>query len=76
MAYSPTTTHQERSLSQGGFLSPGQRSAYVLGGLALAAMGMKPRPNMLLNLLTLGAGAYLAYRGSTGYCPVKALIKG
>jgi hypothetical protein len=49
---------------------------YMLGGLVLAAAGAKPRPNMLLSLIALGAGAYLAWRGAEGSCPVKAMIKG
>jgi uncharacterized membrane protein len=55
-------------------LSAGERAASVALGLMLAAAGAKPRPNMLLNLLALGAGSYLAYRGATGYCPVKAAL--
>ena len=76
MAYSPVTTSQDTSLTSSGYLTPGERAAYVLGGLGLAAVGVKPRPNMLLNFVALAAGAYLAYRGSTGYCPAKALLKG
>ena len=66
----PTTTH-----SEAGVLSTGERGAYLLAGLTLAAAGAKPRPNMLLSILALGAGAYMAWRGSTGYCPVKAALK-
>lgn len=55
-------------------LSTGERTVSVVVGLLLAASGAKPRPNMLLNILALGAGSYLAYRGATGYCPVKAAI--
>lgn len=55
-------------------LSTGERVVSVAVGLMLAAAGAKPRPNMLLNLLALGAGSYLAYRGATGYCPVKAAL--
>jgi uncharacterized membrane protein len=69
----PVSSHAH---SEAGFLSPGERGAYLLGGLALAAAGVKPRPNMLLSILALGTGAYLAWRGSTGYCPVKAAMKG
>jgi uncharacterized membrane protein len=59
-----------------GTLTTGERSMYMLGGLVLAAAGAKPRPNMLLSLLALGAGAYLAWRGAEGTCPVKAMITG
>jgi uncharacterized membrane protein len=52
-------------------LSLGQRTVYVLAGLALAAAGAKPRPNPLLNVLALGAGSYLAWRGAEGTCPIK-----
>ena len=55
-------------------LSFNERAISVLAGLGLAAAGVKPRPNPLLNVLALLGGAYLAYRGSTGYCPVKAAI--
>ncbi|WP_208863875.1 hypothetical protein [Roseomonas gilardii] len=53
-------------------LSLGQRAIYVVAGLALAAAGAKPRPNPLLNILALGAGSYLAWRGAEGTDPVKA----
>ncbi|MDB5649032.1 MAG: hypothetical protein JWL62_552 [Hyphomicrobiales bacterium] len=57
-------------------LSTGERIAYVLGGLGLAAAAAKPRPNPLLNVLALAAGSYLAWRGAEGYCPVKAALVG
>ena len=50
------------------------RGVSVAAGLAIAAAGAKPRPNPLLNVLALGIGSYLAYRGATGYCPVKAAL--
>ena len=56
-------------------LSPGERSLSVVGGLALAAAAARPRPNPLLNLVGLGIGAYLAYRGVTGFCPIKANMR-
>ena len=55
-------------------LSWTERGISVAAGLALAAAGAKPRPNPLLNVLALGVGSYLAYRGATGYCPVKAAL--
>jgi uncharacterized membrane protein len=55
-------------------LSMTERGISLVAGLALAAAGAKPRPNVLLNVLALGAGSYLAYRGATGYCPVKAAL--
>ncbi len=55
-------------------LSTGERAVSVVVGLFLAAAGAKPRPNMFLNLLALAGGSYLAYRGATGYCPIKAAL--
>lgn len=43
-------------------------------GLFLAAAAAKPRPNKALSVLALLGGAALAYRGTTGYCPLKAAI--
>ena len=51
-----------------------ERAISVAGGLALAALATKPRPNMWLNLVALAAGSLLAYRGTTGYCGAKALM--
>jgi threonine/homoserine/homoserine lactone efflux protein len=53
-------------------LSVPQRAAYVAAGLGLAAAGAKPRPNPLLNVLALLGGAFLAWSGYKGHCPVKA----
>jgi uncharacterized membrane protein len=55
-------------------LSFNERAISVVAGLGLAAAGVKPRPNPLLNVLALLGGAYLAYRGATGHCPVKAAL--
>jgi len=55
-------------------LSFNERAISVVMGLGLAAAGAKPRPNPLLNVAALIGGAYLAYRGATGHCPVKAAI--
>jgi uncharacterized membrane protein len=55
-------------------LQLGERSLSVVVGLALAAAGAKPRPNPLLNIAALAVGSYLAYRGATGYCPIKAAV--
>ncbi len=55
-------------------MSIGERTASVVAGLVIAAAGAKPRPNKLLNVAALAAGAYLAYRGSTGICPVKRAL--
>jgi uncharacterized membrane protein len=55
-------------------LSFNERAISVVLGLGLAAAGAKPRPNPLLNVAALLGGAYLAYRGATGYCPMKAAI--
>jgi hypothetical protein len=43
-------------------------------GLVLAAAAAKPRPNPVLTLVALAGGSYLAYRGATGYCPIKAAV--
>ena len=79
MAYTPDRRRDyDATLSShpAGELSTGERGVYMLAGLVMAAAGAKPRPNPLLNVLALGAGAYLAWRGVEGSCPVKALIKG
>jgi uncharacterized membrane protein len=55
-------------------LSMTERGISLVAGLALAAAGAQPRPNPLLNVLALGAGSYLAYRGATGHCPLKAAL--
>ncbi|MGA0596256.1 YgaP-like transmembrane domain [Enterovirga sp. CN4-39] len=57
-------------------LSFTERSVSVVGGLALAAVAAKPRPNKLLSLVALVAGVALAIRGATGHCPAKAAISG
>jgi hypothetical protein len=51
-----------------------ERAVSVAAGLFLAAAATKPRPNPLLNILALAGGSYLAYRGATGYCLVKAAL--
>jgi uncharacterized membrane protein len=61
--------------SEAGTLTFLQRTLYVMGGLALAAVAAKPRPNPALSIVALGAGAYLAWRGAEGTCPVKAAIE-
>jgi threonine/homoserine/homoserine lactone efflux protein len=55
-------------------LSMTERAIYVAVGLGMAAAGAKPRPNPLLNVLALAGGAYLAWTGYTGACPVKAAL--
>jgi threonine/homoserine/homoserine lactone efflux protein len=55
-------------------LSLTERAIYIVGGLALAAAGARPRPNPLLNVLALAGGAYLAWCGSQGRCSAKALL--
>ena len=60
--------------SPAGQLSTTERTWSAVAGLVLAAAAAKPRPNMMLSVLALGAGAALAYRGATGYCPVKAMV--
>ncbi len=53
-------------------ISMGERSLSVVGGLVMAAAAVRPRPNPLFNIAALAIGSYLAYRGATGYCPLKA----
>lgn len=55
-------------------LSIGERSLSVIAGLAIAAAGARPRPNPLLNIAALAIGSFLAYRGATGYCLIKAKL--
>ena len=57
-------------------LSLTERSLSIVGGLALAAVAAKPRPNKLLSLVALVAGAALAIRGASGHCAMKAAITG
>lgn len=57
-------------------LSMTERTLSVVGGLALAALAAKPRPNKILSLLVLLAGSALAIRGATGHCAAKALVEG
>jgi hypothetical protein len=55
-------------------LSVTERAVYVVAGLGLAAAGAKPRPNPLLNVAAILGGAFLAWRGYVGQCPVKAYL--
>ncbi len=64
----PVSTHL------GGELSMTERSVSVVAGLILAAAAARPHPNPLLNVLALGAGSFLAYRGAMGYCPIRAVL--
>ena len=57
-------------------LSMTERTLSVVGGLALAALGAKPRPNKWLSLIAIVAGSALAIRGATGHCAVKSIIDG
>jgi hypothetical protein len=56
-------------------LSLGERTIYVVAGLGLAALGAKPRPNPLLNVVALTGGAYLAWSGYEGRCVVKKALR-
>lgn len=55
-------------------LSPGERALSVIVGLGLTTMAAQPRPNVFLSMLALASGSYLAYRGATGYCVIKASL--
>jgi hypothetical protein len=57
-----------------GVLSTTERVVSSAIGLCLAAAAAKPRPNAFLSFIALAAGAALAYRGSTGYCLLKAAL--
>lgn len=57
-------------------LSMTERTLSVIGGLAIAAVGAKPRPNKWLSLIAILAGSALAIRGATGHCAVKAVMDG
>ena len=69
-------TNPAHADASSGSLSTSERGAYIVAGLALAAAGVKPRPNPLLNVLALLGGSYLAWRGFLGSCPVKAALMG
>lgn len=64
----------QTSAHPGGELSAAERGLSVVGGLVLAAVAAQPRPNAALSVLALAAGAFLAYRGATGYCPMRAAL--
>lgn len=55
-------------------LSSGERLLSVIVGLGLTSVAAQPRPNVFLSMLALAGGSYLAYRGATGYCIVKASL--
>ncbi len=57
-------------------LSSGERALSMLLGLGLTSMAAQPRPNVFTSMLMLASGSYLAYRGATGYCPIKASLNG
>ncbi len=57
-------------------LSGGERTLSVLAGLMLTSAAAQPRPNVFLSILALATGSYLAYRGATGYCIIKASLDG
>jgi uncharacterized membrane protein len=56
-------------------LTTTERAVSVVLGLGLAAAAAQPRPNKLLSLAALVAGAALAIRGATGHCSMKAAIR-
>ncbi len=59
-----------------GQLSIEERGLSVVGGLVLAAIAARTRPNAVISIVALGLGAFLAYRGATGYCPARAALLG
>ena len=60
--------------ADGGELSMTERTLSVAGGLVLAAVAARPRPNAVLSILALAAGSFLAYRGATGHCAIRAAL--
>ncbi|MFC6777401.1 YgaP family membrane protein [Methylobacterium gregans] len=56
-------------------LTTTERAVSVVLGLGLAATAAQPRPNKLLSLTALVAGAALAIRGATGHCSMKAALE-
>ncbi len=57
-----------------GQLSFAERALSVVLGLGIAAASAKPRPNVVLNILGLAAGSYLAWRGATGRDPLNVSV--
>ncbi len=55
-------------------LSTGERLLSVLLGLGLTSVAAQPRSNVFFSMLALAGGSYLAYRGATGFCLVKASL--
>ena len=55
-------------------VSMGERALSVVGGLAIAAAAARPRSNPLVNIAALAIGSYLAYRGATGHCAIRAAL--
>ena len=55
-------------------VSLGERAVSVVLGLGLAGTAVKPHPQPIWNVLALVAGGYLALRGVTGHCPIKAAL--
>ncbi len=55
-------------------LSSGERLLSILAGLGLTSIAAQPRSNVFLSMLALASGSYLAYRGATGFCMVKASL--
>lgn len=55
-------------------LSSGERVLSVLLGLGLTSVAAQPRSNIFVSMLALATGSYLAYRGATGYCVIKASL--
>ena len=55
-------------------LSATERAVYMAVGLGLAAAAAQPRPNLLLNVLALARGSYLAWSGYQGHCAIRAAL--
>jgi uncharacterized membrane protein len=68
------TTAYESAFGGDTNLTMTERGISVAIGLGLAAAAAQPRPNPVLNVLALVGGGYLALRGASGHCPIKAAL--
>jgi uncharacterized membrane protein len=67
------TDTADRAIADPATLSTRERALSVAVGLGLAAAAL-PRASQPIGVVALLAGAYLAYRGATGSCPIKGAL--